>query len=321
MSESPYLTAHREGIAELDLYEQTPAPAPHYQINRLDKREGEGVVDLYDFGRVIVGRGNYILRRAQTLHSNLSLHYFGVNILLSGRHSIEVAGEPEPFKINPPQVVLRKGKFEAAALHLPARTQMRVLSLEFLPELCEQLSVESSSDAACFFRNPPSKNIHFWSQPNERLLHRARHLISLPPANDELDLIRLESAALALLADLLDPSSNQSASTRYEAQAINQAMQILRDNCHEKITIPRLARRVGLNECDLKRVFKAQSGMTIAAFAREQRMQLALSLLADGQLLSQVARDCGYDNVQYFVRIFTRHFGYHPKKHSNHNTS
>lgn len=315
MNESAFLDAHRKAIAELGLHSPDPAPAPHYQISTLKPEQGRGFVDLYDFGRVILGRGNYVLSDAQVIDSHMPLHFFGVNILLAGRHRLEIENENAPRDIHPPQIALRKGEFGKTRIHLPAGRRISIISLDFVPALCAQLAPQGTSEATAFFHDPPATRIHLLPHAEARLLHHARHLLQLPCAQNELDLLRLEGAALTLLAALLAPE--HPAHTRsHEAQAVNHAQQILDERCQERLTIPRLARRVGLNECDLKRAFKRTTGMTIAAYAREARMRLALSLLAGGASLQQAATQSGYDNVQYFSKIFVRHFGYHPKNHS-----
>ena len=77
MNESAFLDAHRKAIAELGLHSPEPAPAPHYQISTLKPGQGRGFVDLYDFGRVILGCGDYVLSAAQIIESRMPLHFFG----------------------------------------------------------------------------------------------------------------------------------------------------------------------------------------------------------------------------------------------------
>ena len=66
-----------------------------------------------------------------------------------------------------------------------------------------------------------------------------------------------------------------------------------------------LARRVGLNECYLKRHFRQRTGLGIAAFVRQQRMACALALLESGPCAVQdVARHVGYQSLGHFARAF-----------------
>ena len=104
------------------------------------------------------------------------------------------------------------------------------------------------------------------------------------------------------------PASFNAASARSRARwqrAVDDAVDILRAEFARAPSIAELARRVGLNECYLKRHFRQRTGLGIAAFVRQQRMACALALLESGPCAVQdVARHVGYQSLGHFARAF-----------------
>ena len=104
------------------------------------------------------------------------------------------------------------------------------------------------------------------------------------------------------------PASFNAASARRRARwqrAVDDAVDILRAEFARAPSIAELARRVGLNECYLKRHFRQRTGLGIAAFVRQQRMACALALLESGPCAVQdVARHVGYQSLGHFARAF-----------------
>lgn len=309
MSDSAFIREYRRAAAGLDWHDSAAPCAPHVQINRIAAHKGTGLVDVYDFGRVVLGRGDYCLHEAQTVASEMSLHYFGINILLAGEHRLEVVSKTQPFAIRPPVLFLRKGHFGKTAVHIPAHTRMCVISLDFAPALLDGLSAQGGRVDA-FFRAPAQSHWDMIDEPAADLLQHARHILELPAGENERALMLLESAALALLATLFAPPEHA------PDGCIAALRHILDTRAPERLTIRELARLCGRNECDLKRDFKAQTGSTIAAYARKQRLLHAVSLLQQGAGVQEAASASGYDNVAYFVRIFTAQFGTHPKNYA-----
>jgi AraC-like DNA-binding protein len=151
------------------------------------------------------------------------------------------------------------------------------------------------------------------------LRHRARQLLHLP-ATGLIGQLHLESAALGLAADLLAVRCPEAADTgqrwrlsRTQQQAIEAARAILTDEFSASHTISSLARRVGINECYLKRGFRALTGCTIAEFLRHQRLQHARTLIEDmGASVQDAASYVGYTNCSHFADAFRRLHGCNP---------
>jgi len=73
-----------------------------------------------------------------------------------------------------------------------------------------------------------------------------------------------------------------------------------------------IARGSGASARTLQRLFRAETGMTFDAWRRQLRLSHALTRLAAGGSVTEVALDAGYASVSAFVSIFRRTFGETP---------
>lgn len=91
---------------------------------------------------------------------------------------------------------------------------------------------------------------------------------------------------------------------------INEAHAIILANLDKEISISKLSRLVGLNQCDLKRDFKQVFGLPIKQYSIQQKIVLANKLITENHLdFSETARSLGYTNIKHFERLFNRYYG------------
>lgn len=94
---------------------------------------------------------------------------------------------------------------------------------------------------------------------------------------------------------------------------IIQAREILLQRIGEPITIKELSRKVGTNECYLKKGFKEMFGTTIFEFYQSQRMEHAKYLLYEkGVSVTEVSALLGYSSISHFSTAFKKHTGLKP---------
>jgi transcriptional regulator GlxA family with amidase domain len=83
-----------------------------------------------------------------------------------------------------------------------------------------------------------------------------------------------------------------------------------------ELTVAALARRVGVSERHLARLFRAETGTTVADHVEAVRVEAARRLLEDGREgIGAVARRCGFRTVETFHRAFKRRTGITPGEH------
>lgn len=94
---------------------------------------------------------------------------------------------------------------------------------------------------------------------------------------------------------------------------IVKARDILVAHLDSPITIKELARKVAMNECYLKKGFKAMFGTTVYDFFQKERMERARYLLNEKALpVSEVALRMGYSCISHFSTAFKKHTGIKP---------
>jgi AraC family transcriptional regulator len=94
---------------------------------------------------------------------------------------------------------------------------------------------------------------------------------------------------------------------------ITQAREILLQRIGDPITIKELSRKVGTNECYLKKGFKEMFGSTIFDFYQTQRMEHAKYLLYEkGLSVTDVSALLGYSSISHFSTAFKKQTGLKP---------
>lgn len=98
-----------------------------------------------------------------------------------------------------------------------------------------------------------------------------------------------------------------------DREKIVKARKILSGRLDSPVTIKELARMVAMNECYLKKGFKAMFGTTIYDYFQKERMERARFLLNEkGLPVSEVAVMMGYSCISHFSTAFKKHTGLKP---------
>jgi AraC-like DNA-binding protein len=98
-----------------------------------------------------------------------------------------------------------------------------------------------------------------------------------------------------------------------ERGKILEARHIIESNIEYQHTIRELSRKVAINECYLKKGFKALVGMTIHEYHQQLRIARAKELLhVQGHSVTDVANMLGYSSISHFSTAFKRVTGMKP---------
>lgn len=278
-----------------------------YQVSALKPQEGEGFIDIAHFPKVQIVRSIVHLKSEKKLQRNIPLHFFGVNLFLNGQQTITFPDLKQRYEIKSPSLLLRKGYLGNVEVELPAKVPLAMLSLDINNDLSDYLDPETIDSYLLQF-NKGSEQTKLIEGISEEMYQNLHQLLHIPQCQNHIDLLNLESKSLKLLSQLLHEYRDQS----HVSRLTKQAQQILQNDLSQKITISQLARRIGTNECDLKRIFKQESGYTVNEYRTLQKMERALQLLKSRYRLIQIADYLGYSSVYYFVEVFKKHFGYPP---------
>lgn len=117
---------------------------------------------------------------------------------------------------------------------------------------------------------------------------------------------------------MLKPKATQTFECKFltseESRAsIVRARDILLDHICDPITIRDLSKKVAINECYLKKGFKAIFGTTIFDFYQNQRMEHAKYLLYEKSMsVTDVSSMLGYSSISHFSTAFKKFTGIKP---------
>ena len=136
---------------------------------------------------------------------------------------------------------------------------------------------------------------------------RALHTFVNCPTH--LDLCSLWSAVLPFF---VQPHSLTGAETA--PVWLERARQLMQEEANLRGGLPRLGTLSGVSQAHLARTFKHYYGQTPTEFVNELRLKYAATLLTTTPgSIADVAEDCGFSNLSYFYRRFSRRFGCPPR--------
>ena len=195
-------------------------------------------------------------------------------------------------------------QFEQLALELEPERLRELLGSPGLPRVLETLLTE-----------PREHELH--EQPLVPALSRLLDEILAADGRGSSRQLYLEAKGLELLAVLTDEltlaSEARAPLSARDSERLEQARRLLWERMASPPSLPELARAVGLNEFKLKAGFRARFGLSVFAYLRAQRVELARRLLAQRDLsITEIAARVGYDNASKFAAAFRKHFGAPP---------
>lgn len=98
-----------------------------------------------------------------------------------------------------------------------------------------------------------------------------------------------------------------------ERDKVVEAQKVIQDHLDSPLTIKELSRKVAMNECYLKKGFKALTGKTIHEYTQGLRIAKAKELLQkDGYSVSDVANSLGFSSISHFSTAFKKATGTKP---------
>ena len=197
-----------------------------------------------------------------------------------------------------------------------------LVSIQYHPQFFEQWPRSLLSTSILDWPVAKTKEVQF--VPDVLVQSLLREMLAAEAAASTLSDVVLQSErALRLLRHALDavamafmpcaiPACRFLAND-LEREKIEAARDLLRSHSERPLTIKELARKVAINECYLKKGFKALTGKTIHEFQHERRMSQALTLLQEGNTtVSEVAAELGFLSISHFSTAFKKATGAKP---------
>ena len=96
---------------------------------------------------------------------------------------------------------------------------------------------------------------------------------------------------------------------------VRRAMLVIEQHLSEPLPIDEVARRINVSQRQLNRVFEDEFGMGPREFARLYRLKYGLWLLLHtDRPITDIAAECGFNDLSHFSREFRRHFAAPPSQ-------
>ncbi len=294
----------------------------------VDRTEGQGSWELYRLGEgvyVVAADGIYDSPRSERMPGEGLIE---IHLRLSGVLEMILPGLRHPLVASGPSVLLLHQPSGADILErvLPHRRDAGV-SL-----YCRPGYLSSLVNRHAISGWPVLEEIEASGARNQ-VWHR---MIPLSPAlvlsarsllqnsyRGGLRLLHAEAKALEILCEVIDTTridagARTTGLTDTEVRQLNSARRILASQLDSPPRLGDIARQIGMSGSKLKRVFKAQYGITMADFNLECRMRHALELLRDKRLfVGHVAHLVGYKHQTSFTFAFREYFGFLPSAARN----
>lgn len=123
----------------------------------------------------------------------------------------------------------------------------------------------------------------------------------------ELLMLQLEQSEME--PEPLAPGESEEVKRMYEVKAL------ITGDLASHVSIIELAKKVGTNDCYLKKQFKEVFGTTVYGYLHKERMEKARQMLGESnRKISEVAKSIGYKHASHFSLAFKKYFGYLPNK-------
>ena len=121
-----------------------------------------------------------------------------------------------------------------------------------------------------------------------------------------------------LLDSLWENGEDKSSDTGSIMQQVEQIHKYIERSYHENITLTALAEQYHMDASYLSRIFSQKYGETIIAFLTRIRMEKAAELMKDqDKKLETISFLVGYDDYNYFSRVFRKKMGCSPREYRN----
>ena len=102
-------------------------------------------------------------------------------------------------------------------------------------------------------------------------------------------------------------------STETMRPLLREAMTLIENNIEEPLTVPQIAKVLGVSQRQLERQFKKNVGCTVVQFGLLKRLQNArLLLISTDMSIRQIATASGFNTMSHFAFSFGKFFGRRP---------
>ncbi|MBE7043789.1 MAG: helix-turn-helix domain-containing protein [Ruminococcaceae bacterium] len=113
-------------------------------------------------------------------------------------------------------------------------------------------------------------------------------------------------------------TENEILARKNQRKKIGEILKYIARNYHEKLTTASLAEEFHMNEQYLCKFFKRKTGKSPTQYINHYRIEKAILFLETSDYsMTEIAFNVGFDDSNYFSRIFKKHIGQTPREYKN----
>ncbi len=127
---------------------------------------------------------------------------------------------------------------------------------------------------------------------------------------------------LRVLLKIRDLLANKNVAEVSHHGAMNDIMQYMRKQYHQRLTLEDVADHFFMNKTYLSELFKKETGKSFVQFKNEVRVERAKVLLRNtDELISTISQQCGFEDAGYFSTVFKLMTQLTPQQYRNEKTN
>ena len=97
---------------------------------------------------------------------------------------------------------------------------------------------------------------------------------------------------------------------------INEVTEFIKENLSQNISLKSLSDKAGMSSASFYRFFKRELGMSPIEYVLNEKIKQAKKLLKNpGIQINEVCYLSGFEDANYFIRLFKKHEGITPKQY------
>lgn len=154
----------------------------------------------------------------------------------------------------------------------------------------------------------------------EMILDKLRSAMELYQKKTPFYEIRLKAELLLLISELYQYGyikNEKRSPVQHEAEEkLRSVLTFIKEHYNESIKIHEMAEICGYSDSHFMYFFRNYTGVTALNYLNQYRLeQAAKKLQTTNMPVSQIAMECGWDNISYFNRMFHKMYGVTPGKY------
>lgn len=248
------------------------------------------------------------------LHSHEELE---LNLILNGKGAKRVVGD-HLAEIDDAELVLVGSNLPHVWQTYKCKSkEIREVTIQFHKDLFDEKFLKRNQ--LSFIRTMlerSARGILFSKQTTEQLAPRLLALNQKQGFDSVLELLSiLHDLSVSRNMHSLSDATFNNAEYSYNSRRIGKAVDYMNQNFHKPITLTEVSKLANMTDVSFSRFFKARTGITFMDSLLEMRLGHASRLLIDTtQSVSEVAYNCGFNNISNFNRLFKKKKGCTPKE-------